>query len=151
VQLFTPADMLPPLAGTIGDLGVDVAIDQFGLIAPQDPAGEPARVLLALLNSGRVWVKLSAPYRIAARIDDPAIAPFARAIAQANPERVVWGTDWPHTPVHPGTQVMDDREMPYRDIDTARLRDLMLDWIAEPRRRDLLLVDNPARLYDFAR
>jgi hypothetical protein len=41
--------------------------------------------------------------------------------------------------------------MPYRDIDTVKLRDLMLDWIAEPRRRDLFLIDNPARLYDFPR
>lgn len=151
VQLFTPADMLPPLADTIAALGVDVVIDHFGLIKPQDHAGEPARALLALLDSGRVWIKLSAPYRIAAQIDDPAVAPFARRIAEANPERVVWGTDWPHTPVHPGAQVTDDREMPYRDIDTTRLRDLMLDWITEPRRRDLFLVDNPARLYDFAR
>jgi predicted TIM-barrel fold metal-dependent hydrolase len=151
VQLFTPAAMLTPLASTILSLGVDVVIDHFGLIRPQDSAGDPARTLLALLNSGRVWVKLSAPYRIAERIDDPAITPFARMIAQASPERVVWGTDWPHTPVHAGVAVNDDGEMPYRDIDTAKLRDLMLDWIAEPRRRDLFLVDNPARLYDFPR
>jgi predicted TIM-barrel fold metal-dependent hydrolase len=149
VQLFTPAPMLVPLEGTIGTLGVDVVIDHFGLIKPQDAGGEAAAAMLRLLDTGHVWLKLSAPYRIAADIDDPAIAPLARMFADANPERVVWASDWPHSPVHTGKMITDDREMPYRNINTQRLLELGLEWVSEPRRRDQFMVHNPARLYDF--
>jgi predicted TIM-barrel fold metal-dependent hydrolase len=150
LQAYIPAEALEPLAPTLLALPVPVVIDHFGLIPAHAQSEPQLRALLDLLESGRVWVKLSAPYRIADDPFDPATAPLARRLAAANPERVVWGSDWPHTPPHGGHAVDDDRELPYRDLDTAALLALVREWFAgEEAMIARLLVENPARLYDF--
>ncbi|MBX6426514.1 MAG: amidohydrolase family protein [Variibacter sp.] len=149
IQAFMPSEAIVALAATLRALAVPVVIDHFGLVNPADLDGAPARQLIELLATGRVWVKLSAPYRITEDIADPRVGQLARRLADANPEQVVWASDWPHTPVHHGTPVDDDRETPYRDIDTARLLAQVAEWFPEPRRQQSILVDNPARLYGF--
>jgi predicted TIM-barrel fold metal-dependent hydrolase len=149
IQLFVHAEIIPVLAKLVGSLEVPVVIDHFGLVRPADGEGPAARALLDLLGSGRVWVKLSAPYRIADDLDDPRIGAFVQRLLGANPECLVWGSDWPHTPKHGASPVHDDREMPYREIDTKRLLQRMATWCPEPRRLEDILVRNPARLYDF--
>ncbi len=97
VQMFVAADAIEPLAPVLRALPVDSVLDHFGLIAPGSTNGA-LRALTALLESGKTWVKISGAYRIA---DDPAdarIGPLARTLCAANPERIVWGSDWPHTP-----------------------------------------------------
>ncbi len=64
------------------------------------------------------------------------VVPFARALVAAAPDRVLWGTDWPHPNV---------RHMP----DDGDLVDLLVDLIPDEATRTRVLVDNPARLYDF--
>ena len=60
-------------------------------------------VLLKLVESGKAYVKISGHYRSSTRAPDYAdMAPFARALIAANPDRIVWGTDWPH-PAHPAS------------------------------------------------
>jgi predicted TIM-barrel fold metal-dependent hydrolase len=150
VQTFLPAAAVAPLAGTLAELAVPVVIDHFGLVGPADIDSEAAAQLVRLLQTGRLWVKLSAPYRIA---DDPAdlrIGPLARKLAGANPERVVWGSDWPHTPAHGHHTVVDDAELPYRDLDTKALLGLVQTWFAgDARAIARVLVHNPAALYGF--
>ena len=58
------------------------------------------RALQGLLETGKTWVKISGAYRISDDPNDPRIDPLARALCEANPERIVWGSDWPHTPRH---------------------------------------------------
>lgn len=150
LQTYVPAAALEPLAPALLALPVPVVIDHFGLIAPRVEAEPQVGTLIDLLESGRVWVKLSAPYRIADDPFDPAVAPLARRLAAANPERVVWGSDWPHTPPHGGHPVAGDREVPYRGLDTGALLALVREWFAgEEAMIARLLVENPARLYDF--
>ena len=98
---------------------------------------------------GRAWTKLSGFYRIADDPFDPAIEALARRFADANPEQVVWASDWPHTPPHKDHPAEAHQEAPYRDIDTKGLLYRLQDWF-EPRQLRQILVDNPARLYDFA-
>jgi len=148
VQTFLPTEAIAPLAQAFLDLPVPVVIDHFGLLGPHH-ALEAATPLLRLLESGRVWVKLSAPYRIADDPSDPGIAPLARRLAAANPERIVWGSDWPHTPAHGHAHVAGDEEQPYRDLDTRALLTAVRDWLPDPALQQRLLVDNPARLYGF--
>jgi predicted TIM-barrel fold metal-dependent hydrolase len=82
-------------------------------------------------------VKLTAPYRLSDKGPDHAdVAPMARALYAAAPHRCVWGTDWPHTntTAHP---------------DTPSLLDLLIGWLPDRAAVERVLVDNPARLYDF--
>ena len=103
------------------------------------PTADPAfRVLLNLLETGRCWVKLSAPYESSESgpPDWADVAPEARALAKAAPERMLWASNWPH----PGQQ---------NPPDEADLLDLLLDWVADEKTRQRILVDNPASLYGF--
>jgi predicted TIM-barrel fold metal-dependent hydrolase len=149
VQLFLPASSLPPLAPMLRQLPVPIVIDHFGLVSPGSLNDEPCRVLRELLGEGRVWVKLSAPYRIAGDPFDPQVARLAQHLADANPKQVVWGSDWPHTPPHGTTHTASDEEAPYRDLDTGALLAATGRWFSDPRQHRLMLVDNPARLYGF--
>jgi predicted TIM-barrel fold metal-dependent hydrolase len=149
IQLFTHAETLVSLDDALRHLGVPIVIDHFGLVNPAEPDGAAARTLLKLLDSGRLWVKMSAPYRIADDLDDPNVSAFAERLVRTNPERLVWGTDWPHTPVHGLSAVHGDHEMPYREMDTAKLLRLLPTWCPKSQQVEDILIHNPARLYGF--
>jgi D-galactarolactone isomerase len=105
-------------------------------VAPDHPA---FRVLLRLVEAGRTWVKLSGPYETsklgAPYYDD--VGRLAKTLVKAAPERMVWGTNWPH--VSPGVIVPDD----------ADVLDVLLDWVPGEANRKKVLVDNPADLYGY--
>ena len=90
-------------------------------------------------RSGRAWVKLSGAYRVDHGTSPwPAARPFAALLLKEAPDRLVWGTDWPHpSPVGP---------MP----DDGDLLDALWDWCRDEALYQKILVDNPARLYGFA-
>jgi len=147
VQLFVSSDAIEPLAPILAALPVDSVFDHFGLIAPG--AGNGAlRALVRLLESGKTWVKISGAYRITEHPDDPRIDPLARRLCEANPERVVWGSDWPHTPPHT-LQKSGDVGSPFQTIDTRGLLDLLPRWLKDDALVRRVLVENPGRLYDF--
>jgi 2-pyrone-4,6-dicarboxylate lactonase len=100
---------------------------------------EPFQQLLELMRDERCWVKISGAERLTADGPPPYddVVPFARALVDAAPDRVLWGTDWPHPNV---------RHMP----DEGDLLDLMLQFAPDERTRNRILVDNPERLYDFS-
>jgi len=119
-------------------LPVPIVIDHFGYMAAHRGASEPGFArLLALVAGGRCHVKLSAPYRLAAWKRDGygAVGALARALVGANPERLLWGSDWPHTDVR--------EDMP----DDGELLNLLAEWIPDPAVRRAVLVDNPRSLY----
>jgi predicted TIM-barrel fold metal-dependent hydrolase len=148
VQIFVPASAIEPLAPVLRDLPVDTVIDHFGLIAP-GPETDALRALLHLMETGKIWVKISCAYRIADDPNDPRIGPLARRFTDANPERIVWGSDWPHTPTHALRQPDSDVELPFQDIDTRGLLDLVPHWLGDGALVQQVLVTNPARLYGF--
>lgn len=128
------------LAETIPALAVPVVIEQMGRIAAGQSLEEPGFVaLLRLLEAEAAWVKLSHGYHIS--VEGPPYSdtlPYARALVEAAPDRLIWGSDWPHP--------MVDGLMP----NDGALLDLLEDWIPDPELRRRVLVDNPAKLYDFA-
>jgi predicted TIM-barrel fold metal-dependent hydrolase len=148
VQTFIPADAIEPLAPLLLALPVPAVIDHFGLIAPGAEDGA-LRMLLELLHSGKVWVKISGAYRIAEDPNDPRIGPLARRLCAVNPERIVWGSDWPHTPKHNIHSGGSETELPFQPIDTAGLLDLVPRWLEDDALVQRVLVDNPAALYGF--
>lgn len=147
VQLFVAPGAIEPLAPLLTALPVDSVFDHFGLIPPGTEDG-PLRALQGLLEGGKTWVKISGAYRISDDPKDGRIDPMARALAAANPERIVWGSDWPHTPRH-DLRIPLDEEMPFQNIDTRGLLNLVPRWLGDDRWVRRVLVENPARLYGF--
>ena len=152
LQIFLRADRLTALASTLAKLPIDCVIDHFGLIPPQDVPHAAENALVELLEAGRTWVKISGAYRVGDDTNNdfknPKIGAMARRFYRANPERVVWGTDWPHTPVH-GAVAVNDQESPYRDIDPASLLKELRLWFNDTSAMEQILVHNPAKLYAF--
>lgn len=134
-ELWTDCAALRELAPAIAALPVPVVIDHMGGFDHRAGIDEPGfRALLGLLAGGQVWVKLCA-YRNLLDAPEPAAGrPFHRALVQANPDRVLWGSDWPHLRVDPAP-------------DAAALLRLMREWTGDAALERRILVDNPARLY----
>jgi len=113
---------------------VPVVVDHMGKLAPSTRM----HPLLARLRSGACWVKLSAPYRVSAQPSPHAdLTGLVRALADANRERVLWGSDWPHTELRAGTP------------EAAALAALVHAWFPDEAMRMQVCVANPARLYGF--
>ena len=140
IQMLAHADRhIASLADDIRRLPVDVVFDHIGWPADglrTDSAG--FQTLCALLAEGRVWVKLSALYRMCPRPYDATDDLVAELIA-ANPERCLWGSDWPHL-------MLADAQMPA----AADLLDAFDRVVPDETTRKRILVDNPATLFGFA-
>ena len=136
VHLMLAGDGAATLAEIVDRSDVPIVVDHFG--RPAAGAALPS-LLLELVASGRVWVKLSAPYRIGAR-SAPAhagVAPLVDALVAANPGRLLWGSDWPHTELH--------ADVPH----DADLVDLLASWLPDAATLRRVCVDNPAQLYGY--
>jgi predicted TIM-barrel fold metal-dependent hydrolase len=133
VQTFARISMLKYMRA----LPVPLVLDHFGLPRNQDDC----EYLVGLLKVPNVYVKLSGPHRLPF---DP--GPLVRALVAANPERCLWGSDWPH----PFTGARDPKVVqPFDAIDDlASLRRLHA-WVGNEALFRKILVENPARLYDF--
>jgi len=151
LQLFIQPNVIVELEPTLMTLPVPCVIDHMGLISPAAFRENAAfEALLRLLDGDNCWVKLSGAYRVAKSDTDFApVAPLAQALVAARPDRLVWGSDWPHTPPHAGVPDPSDNRKPYRNLDTGELLGLLEDWAPDEMVRNRILVDNPARLYDF--
>jgi len=140
MEFLMHADEFPDLDRAFADFPVDIVLGHLGYMkTDKGPGNAGFQALLRLMKAGRAWVKLTGPSRITTTDGLPYadVVPFARALLEANPERVIWGTDWPH--------VIIKTPMP-NDGDLA---DLLSDWIPDARLREQVLVRNPARLYGF--
>lgn len=147
LQLLMAPDMLVTQAKVLRQLPVPVVFDHFGRIAPRLAGRHPAHALLLdLLQGGQAWIKLSGGYIVSEHhlVDDPALDALAAGYLRAAPQRVLWGSDWPHATASSGLQPMPD---------DARQIDRLNDWVQQnggPTTLQCVLVDNPAALYGFA-
>jgi len=140
IQFYPTENALPDHADWLLGLNRTVVLDHFGHNMSADGVDSTAnRLLYRMLETGRVWVKLSGPMRVGTELEPhPASTPIARKLVELAPERMVWGSDWPHTQ-------MWDKQMP----DDGVLVDMIADWIPDEAMRKRILVDNPVALYDF--
>jgi predicted TIM-barrel fold metal-dependent hydrolase len=151
VQLFTSLGMIAGIKDLVAASPVPVVFDHFGGAQAELGLDQPGFAdLLELVKSGKAHVKISGAYRASKLAPDyPDAAPLARALIDANPERIIWGTDWPHpdsvTP--PGRKITD--VTPLFQIDDGRLFNQLPVWAPDEAIRKKILVDNPARLYGF--
>jgi predicted TIM-barrel fold metal-dependent hydrolase len=142
IEMLINLDEAGDFAPLLGSLGVPVVLGHLGYPkggAATWPQTRAFADLLRLIDGGQCWIKLTGPYRITTApdlpygdVDDP-----ARRLVAAAPERMLWGTDWPH--------VMKKKPMA-NDGDMA---DLLERWVPDAALRRRILVDNPAVLYGF--
>ena len=151
VQMNTNLAKIAALKDVVAASPVPVVFDHFGGARAELGPHQPGFAdLVELVRSGKAYVKISAAYRVSNLAPDYAdVVPLAKALIAANPERVVWGTDWPHpnavTP--PGRKPTD--VTPLLQIDDGRLLNQLPVWAPDPGIRRQILVDNPVRLYRF--
>jgi 2-pyrone-4,6-dicarboxylate lactonase len=141
VQFLLDTEDHPDLDNFLGSFPTPVVIDHMGRPDPKKGVNAPGfQALIRLLQSGRGWSKMSAPYRTS--LQEPPygdITPFAHALVAAAPDRLVWGSDWPH--------VLLETTMP----NDGDLVDQIAVWVPDEATRRRILVDNPERLYGFER
>src|SRR3954466_4603059 len=160
----TTVEMLEPLSKRVNDLGWHVQIhqtgdgivkmddvlqkvaspirfDHMGRIPKDVGTAHPAfAVISKLIDKGKTWVKISGAY-MDTKVGPPTYADstrLAQAFVKLAPQRMVWGSDWPHP-------TMKDDDKP----NDATLVDLLSEWVPGEAMRNRILVDNPAELYDF--
>jgi len=141
IEFLMHVDEFPELDVMLGQLPVDVVFGHLGYVKTEKGTASPGfQALLRLLRDGRAWVKFTGPYRISSQTPPHADTnAFAHALAATAPERIVWGTDWPH--------VMTKWTIPMPN--DGAIADLLLDWIPDAALRRRVLADNPAALYGF--
>jgi 2-pyrone-4,6-dicarboxylate lactonase len=117
-----------------------IVLDHFASIPAQGGVDQPAvTAVLKMLDSGRVWLKLSGPMRCTDEPPPyPSLTPLARVFVKHAPDRMVWGSDWPHVN-------LDGMVMP----NDGDLLDLLAEWVPEAAVRNRILTQNPKALYGF--
>jgi predicted TIM-barrel fold metal-dependent hydrolase len=162
VQMYMPASTVMTMADDIAALDMPVVLDHFGGLdaSSSGSISKQVDVLLDLLRTGQVYIKLSAPYRAVGTSAEgldaahDVLGDVVRRFAQAAPDRLLWGSDWPHTGGAgsrraTGAYAVRDVE-PFRSENAASALDDLQAWLDAPEVRHRVLVCNPARLYGFA-
>jgi 2-pyrone-4,6-dicarboxylate lactonase len=141
LELLMHVDEFPDLDRQLGDFPVPLVFGHLGYVRKGRSPDEPGfQGLLRLLRDGRAWAKLTGPYRISSQpLPHADLAPFARALREAAPQRLLWGSDWPHVMVNWSIPMPNDGD----------IVDLLARWIPDEAQRQQVLVDNPATLYGF--
>jgi predicted TIM-barrel fold metal-dependent hydrolase len=138
IQVATRLSVIESLQKEVRSAPVPVVFDHFGFAqASLGPGQAGFGTLLSLVRSGKAYVKLSGLYLVSNQgLDYLDAAPLAKALIAANPQRILWGSDWPH----PGAT---------SPIDDGRMLNQLAVWAPDAGLRRKILVENPARLYGF--
>ncbi len=148
IQIYSQLRLIAALADVIPSLPTPVVLDHFASARAELGPGQPGfDEVLAMLRTGRVYVKLSGAYRSSDAAPYGDVAPLARALIAADPARLVWGSDWPHPDPHgpAGSGPTDVR--PGLAINNPAVLGLLDGWTGDPAVKRAILVDNPDRLY----
>jgi len=161
LQIFAPAGQIAEIAPVIRSSKVPIVLDHMGGASGNRGVDDPDfQVVVDLLAEGHVWVKVSGSDRVMG-YDMPGFedvkdesslakaADIARTLIDANPDNIVWGTDWPNI-THPvGGRGNDSPRVTYRDLDAGVLLNVLRHSVDDEKVWHKILVDNPTRLYDF--
>ena len=135
LQFYTPGTIVRDLLPFLADLEDTFVIDHLGYLTESDPDLEHR--LLAVLAQGSCWIKLSGAYRVAKDKPLRSVAAWGSALVDTRPDRLIWGSDWPH--------------LPDGQRDTGEILNLLADWAPAAKARQSILVDGPDRLFFSAR
>jgi len=148
IQIYGRLSVVEGMADLIKSAPMPVVLDHFGGAKAALGVAQPGfQTLLDLAQSGKAYVKISGAYRSSTLAPDYGdVVPLAKALIAANPQRILWGTDWPHPSMVPGRKT---EISPLQQVDDGRLFNQFAVWVPEPTLRKAILVDNPAELYGF--
>ena len=151
IQMYVSPAVIAAIKDLVMSSPVPVVFDHFGGIDTAHGLAQPGFPdLIELVRSGKAYVKISGAYRASMTAPDyPDLAPFAKALIAANADRIMWGTDWPHPNSNPPPGRAATELNPVYQIDDGRLMNLLPVWAPDPAVREKILVDNPARLYEY--
>ncbi len=140
-ELLVHVDDHPDLDMIFDNWPVDIVIGHLGYCRlGQGRQCDGFKAMLRLARDGRCWIKMTAPYRISSSDPPyPEAGEFARALVESVPQRLIWGTDWPH--------VMVTKKMP----NDADLCDLFAGWVVDDEERRAMMATNAGELYRFSR
>lgn len=134
IQFYTPGTVIRSLLPFLATFDDPFVIDHMGYMLEADGlTDEDFGRLLEVLTRGNCWIKLSGPYRIAKNKPLSSVAPIGRALVKTRPDRLIWGSDWPH--------------LPDGQRDTGELLNLLADWAPDEADRQRILVDSPSHLF----
>lgn len=151
IQMNTRLSMIDAIRAQVAGAPVRFVFDHFGGAQASLGLDQPGfKSLLDLVRSGSAYVKISGAYRSSSQAPNyPDVTPFARALVAANPQRVLWGTDWPH----PDSAIVAGRKntdiAPLLQIDDGALLNQLPVWAPDVALRTRILVQNPEELYGF--
>jgi predicted TIM-barrel fold metal-dependent hydrolase len=151
IQFNTQLPVIEALSPQFLASPVPLVIDHFGGATASrgvEQAGFAA--LVNLVKSGRAYVKISGSAdSVSTQSDLADVAPLARALVSANPQRILWGTNWPH----PGSAPVAGRKPTdpalHVQTDDGKVLNLLPVWVPDAATRRLILTENPARLYGW--
>jgi predicted TIM-barrel fold metal-dependent hydrolase len=150
IQVYTRLSVIEGIKEQVMAAPMPVVFDHFGGAQAALGVGQPGfDTLLNLVRTGKAYVKISAPYRSSTRPPDYAdVAPLAKALIGANPQRILWGSDWPH-PASPVAHRPVTEITPLWQVDDGRIFNQLPIWAPDAALRNTILVTNPAKLYGF--
>jgi len=140
IELVIQGNRLPSIERFLTSLPCPLVLDHIAHVPqPEGLSSEGFRVARRLVEKGNTWMTLSGPY-VDSKTGAPTyadVAPVAKAFIKMAPERMLWGTDWPH-PTEKGHKPND-----------ANLVDVLAAWIERPDWQQMIFVSNPTKLYRF--
>ena len=151
IQIYTRPSVIEGIEDVVQKSAVPVVFDHFGGARAASGVQQPGfAALINLVRNGHAYVKISAPYQSSTRGPDyPDVAPLAEALLAANPQRLLWATNWPH----PDSARVAGRKAtdiaPLQQIDDGRVFNQFAVWVKDAAVRRTILVANPSRLYGF--
>lgn len=149
IQLFSPVEVIQGLRRELKQLSVPLVLDHFaGIHASAGIKSEGFKALVGLLADGNCHVKVSAPYLISEQPSLDEVAPLLRGLLAAAPERLLWGSNWPHPLGGVGDITRGPVSM-FREVDDGASLERLARWLDDDALLRLILVDNPAALYGF--
>ena len=150
IQIYTTLEVIEAVSDCLLTLPVPVVVDHFGRITASQGAEQTGfQNLLKMVASGRIWVKLSAVHRISDQPDAADARIFVEALVRAHPDRMLWGSDWPHTGVWPGQHRSPAVLERFHAIDDEGALQRISQWV-EAANWIKILQTNPEQLYQFA-
>jgi predicted TIM-barrel fold metal-dependent hydrolase len=150
IQIFSNLDLITALKHDLEGCKVPIVLDHFARI-PIDAGIHQPKIteLFEMMQSGNLWMKLSAPQRASSDPESSLMAELVHQLVSICPEHLVWGSDWPHSGAHYGRKRVKEEIEPFHAIDDGHALNRLFRWLGDAQLMQKILSDNPARLYDF--
>jgi predicted TIM-barrel fold metal-dependent hydrolase len=146
IQINSTLDVLASIKSTLDESSVPVVFDHFAGADEAKGIGQPGfAALVDLVHKGKAYVKISVTEGVREHYEY--FKPLAQTLIQANPQRILWGTNWPHPSSSSGRPAKE--LTPLWPVDDALVLNLLPTWAPDAQLRKTILVDNPAKLYAF--